>query len=73
MPETNVTHVDTKTLSGAEGWQVEVAARAAKSRQKAQTDGERSGLAGPKLAEQKEGRQKDPRGWGGRGRSATLQ
>jgi len=30
-PEANVTHVDTKTLSGAEGWQVEAAARAAKA------------------------------------------
>ena len=27
-PEANVTHVDTKTLSGAAGWQVEAAARA---------------------------------------------
>jgi len=31
VPEVNVTHVDTKTLSGAEGWQVEAAARAAKA------------------------------------------
>jgi len=31
VPEANVTHVDTKTLSGAEGWQVEAAARAAKA------------------------------------------
>jgi len=28
VPEANVTHVDTKTLSGAAGWQVEAAARA---------------------------------------------
>ena len=31
VPEAHVTHVDTKTLSGAEGWQVEAAARAAKA------------------------------------------
>jgi DegV family protein with EDD domain len=31
VPEANVTVVDTKTLSGAEGWQVEAAARAAKA------------------------------------------
>jgi DegV family protein with EDD domain len=30
VPEANVTIVDTKTLSGAQGWQVEAAARAAK-------------------------------------------
>ncbi len=31
VPEANVTHVDTKTLSAAAGWQVEAAARAAKA------------------------------------------
>ena len=31
VPEAHVTIVDTKTLSGAEGWQVEAAARAAKA------------------------------------------
>ncbi len=31
VPEANVTVWDTKTLSGAEGWQVEIAARAAKA------------------------------------------
>lgn len=31
VPEANVTVVDTKTLSGAQGWQVEAAARAAKA------------------------------------------
>ncbi|MBN1583057.1 MAG: DegV family protein [Anaerolineae bacterium] len=31
VPEANITHVDTKTLSAAAGWQVEVAARAAKA------------------------------------------
>ena len=31
VPEANVTIVDTKTLSGAEGWQVEAAARAVKA------------------------------------------
>jgi DegV family protein with EDD domain len=31
VPEANITVVDTKTLSGAEGWQVEAAARAAKA------------------------------------------
>jgi DegV family protein with EDD domain len=31
VPEANVTIVDTKTLSGAEGWQVEAAARALKA------------------------------------------
>jgi DegV family protein with EDD domain len=31
VPEANVTHVDTKTLSAAAGWQVETAARAAKA------------------------------------------
>ena len=31
VPEARVTFVDTKTLSGAEGWQVEAAARAAKA------------------------------------------
>ena len=31
VPEANITHVDTKTLSAAAGWQVEAAARAAKA------------------------------------------
>ena len=31
VPEANVTHVDTKTLSAAAGWQVEAAARALKA------------------------------------------
>ncbi|MGI2336514.1 MAG: DegV family protein [Dehalogenimonas sp.] len=31
VPEANITHVDTKTLSAASGWQVEAAARAAKA------------------------------------------
>ena len=31
VPEANVTHVDTKTLSAAAGWQVEAAARAVKA------------------------------------------
>ena len=31
VPEANVTHVDTKTLSAAAGWQVEAAARAAQA------------------------------------------
>jgi DegV family protein with EDD domain len=31
VPEANVTHVDTKTLSAAAGWQVEAAARVAKA------------------------------------------
>ena len=31
VPEANVTHVDTKTLSAAAGWQVKAAARAAKA------------------------------------------
>lgn len=31
VPEANVTHVDTKTLSAAAGWQVEAAARAAEA------------------------------------------
>lgn len=31
VPEANITHVDTKTLSAAAGWQVEAAARAIKS------------------------------------------
>lgn len=31
VPEANVTHVDTKTLSAAAGWQVEAAARTAKA------------------------------------------
>lgn len=31
VPEANVTHVDTKTLSAGAGWQVEAAARAAKA------------------------------------------
>ncbi len=31
VPEANVTHVDTKTLSAASGWQVEAAARAVKA------------------------------------------
>jgi DegV family protein with EDD domain len=31
VPEADVTHVDTKTLSAAAGWQVEAAARAAKA------------------------------------------
>ncbi|MBG7609536.1 MAG: DegV family protein [Anaerolineae bacterium] len=31
VPEANITHVDTKTLSAAAGWQVEAAARAAQS------------------------------------------
>lgn len=31
VPEANVTVIDTKTLSGAEGWQVEAAARAVKA------------------------------------------
>lgn len=31
VPEANITIVDTKTLSGAEGWQVEAAARAVKA------------------------------------------
>lgn len=31
VPEANVTHVDTKTLSAAAGWQVEAAARASKA------------------------------------------
>lgn len=31
VPEANVTHFDTKTLSGAAGWQVEAAARASKA------------------------------------------
>lgn len=31
VPEANVTHVDTKTLSASSGWQVEAAARAAKA------------------------------------------
>lgn len=31
VPEANVTFVDTKTLSGAQGWQVEAAARAVKA------------------------------------------
>ena len=31
VPEANVTHVDTKTLSAAAGWQVEAAARAIKA------------------------------------------
>jgi DegV family protein with EDD domain len=31
VPEANVTHIDTKTLSAAAGWQVEAAARAAKA------------------------------------------
>jgi DegV family protein with EDD domain len=31
VPEANVTHVDTKTLSAAAGWQVEAAARAARA------------------------------------------
>lgn len=31
VPEANVTHVDTKTLSAAAGWQVEAASRAAKA------------------------------------------
>lgn len=31
VPEANVTHLDTKTLSAAAGWQVEAAARAAKA------------------------------------------
>jgi DegV family protein with EDD domain len=31
VPEANVTHVDTKTLSAASGWQVEAAARAAQA------------------------------------------
>lgn len=31
VPEANVTHVDTKTLSAASGWQVEAAARAARA------------------------------------------
>ena len=31
VPEANVTHVDTRTLSAAAGWQVEAAARAAKA------------------------------------------
>lgn len=31
MPEANITHVDTKTLSAAAGWQVEAAARALKA------------------------------------------
>ena len=31
VPEANVTHVDTKTLSAAAGWQVEAGARAAKA------------------------------------------
>lgn len=31
VPEANVTHVDTKTLSAAAGWQVEAAARAGKA------------------------------------------
>jgi len=31
VPEANVTHIDTKTLSAAAGWQVEAAARASKA------------------------------------------
>lgn len=31
VPEANITHIDTKTLSAAAGWQVEVAARALKA------------------------------------------
>lgn len=31
VPEAHITHVDTKTLSGAAGWQVEAAARAARA------------------------------------------
>ena len=31
VPEANITHVDTKTLSAAAGWQVEAAARAARA------------------------------------------
>ncbi|AKG53683.1 hypothetical protein DGWBC_1023 [Dehalogenimonas sp. WBC-2] len=31
VPEANVTHIDTKTLSAASGWQVEAAARTAKA------------------------------------------
>ena len=31
VPEANITHVDTKTLSGAAGWQVKAAARALKA------------------------------------------
>lgn len=31
VPEANVTHVDTKTLSAVAGWQVEAAARASKA------------------------------------------